>query len=139
VSPDGAQQGAAADELVVVYDGQCPFCTRFVELYRIRRLVGHVRLVDARGAAGSDPVLDAVRAAGLDLDEGMAVRWGGRTYHGADAMHVLALLGSEDSAFGRINSALFRRPGLARRLYPALVAGRRLTLRLLGRRLIAES
>jgi predicted DCC family thiol-disulfide oxidoreductase YuxK len=141
VSPDGIPApatGAAADEVVVVYDGECPFCTRYVQLYRIRRLVGRVRLVDARGTT-PDPVLEEVRAAGLDLDEGMVVKWGGRTYHGPDAMHVLAMLGAEDSAFGRLNRALFARRGLARRVYPALVAGRKLTLRLLGRRLIGEA
>jgi predicted DCC family thiol-disulfide oxidoreductase YuxK len=133
---DGAQQ---LDELVVVYDGQCPFCTRFVQLYRIRQLVGQVRLVDARDAPGSDAVLQEVHEAGLDLDLGMAVKWRGRIYHGADAMHVLALLGAEGSLFGRMNRALFTRPALARRIYPALVAGRRLTLRLLGRHLIGEA
>ena len=135
----GAANREGAEELVVVYDGQCPFCTRFVQLYRIRQLVGRVRLVDARDAPDSDPVLREVAEAGLDLDEGMAVKWRGRIYHGADAMHVLALLGAESSVFGRMNRALFTRPALASWIYPALVAGRRLTLRLLGRRLIGES
>jgi len=107
-----------AEELTVVYDGMCPFCTRFVQLYRIRQLVGRVRLVDAVG---------------------MAVKWRGRLYHGPDAMHILALLGAEGTAFGRINRALFARPALARWIYPGLVAGRRLTLRLLGRRLIGDA
>lgn len=128
-----------AEELTVVYDGMCPFCTRFVQLYRIRQLVGRVRLVDARGAPESDPILVQVRDAGLNLDVGMAVKWRGRLYHGPDAMHILALLGAEGTAFGRINRALFARPALARWIYPGLVAGRRLTLRLLGRRLIGDA
>jgi predicted DCC family thiol-disulfide oxidoreductase YuxK len=126
------------EELVVVYDGECPFCTRFVQFYRIRQLVGRVRLLDARGAPDSDPVLAEVRDAGLDLDIGMVVKWRGRLYHGPDAMHVLALLGAEGTVFGRINRALFTRPALARRIYPALVAGRRATLRLLGRTQIGD-
>ena len=135
----GAANREGAEELVVVYDGQCPFCTRFVQLYRIRQLVGRVRLVDARDAPDSDPVLREVAEAGLDLDEGMAVKWRGRIYHGADAMHVLALLGAESSVFGRMNRALFTRPALASWIYPALVAGRRRSVSLLGRRLIGES
>lgn len=122
-------------EVLVVYDGECPFCANYVRLYRLRRLVGQVHLVDARG---SHPVLAEVRSAGLNLDEGMAVRWQGRLYHGAAALHVLALLGSEAGVFNRVNRWLFSRPRLGRWLYPAMVAGRRLTLRLLGRRLIAE-
>jgi predicted DCC family thiol-disulfide oxidoreductase YuxK len=139
VSPEGPQAAPSAEELTVVYDGECPFCTRFVQFYRIRQLVGRVRLLDARGAPGADPVLEEVRRAGLDLDVGMAVKWRGRIYHGHDAMHVLALLGAEGTAFGRLNRALFARPALARRIYPVLVAGRRLTLRLLGRRMIRDS
>ncbi len=143
-APDPGRPAAArqppegGEEVVVVYDGECPFCTRYVTLYRIRRLVGRVRLVDARGSGGPDPVLDEIRALGLDLDQGMAVKWGGRLYYGADAMHVLALLGAEGSAFSRLNRALFARKAVARRLYPALVAGRKLTLRLLGRPPIGE-
>ncbi len=122
-------------ELTVIYDGQCPFCANYVRLYRLRRLVGLVTLVDARG---THPALAEVRRAGLDLDAGMAVRWQGRLYHGAEALHVLALLGSETGLFNRLNHWLFSRPKLGRWLYPAMVAGRKLSLRLLGRKLIAE-
>jgi predicted DCC family thiol-disulfide oxidoreductase YuxK len=123
-------------EVTVVYDGECPFCTRFVALYRLREAVGQVRLVDGRSG---DPAVALVRSLGLDLDEGMVVIWNGQTYHGAAAMNVLALLGSDASLFGRINQALFRRPRLARALYPWLVRGRGLTLKLLGRRTIKDA
>lgn len=121
-------------EVLVVYDGECPFCANYVKLYRLRQLVGQVTLVDARG---DHPVLAELRALGLDLDEGMAVRWQGRFYYGAAALHVLALLGSESGVFNRLNRWLFSRPRLGRQLYPWMVSGRKLTLRLLGRRLIA--
>ena len=125
---------ANAPELLVIYDGQCPFCANYVRLYRLRQLVGKVTLVDARG---DHPAVAEVRRAGLNLDNGMAVRWQGRLYYGAEALHVLALLGSEDGVFNRLNRWLFRRPKLGQRIYPAMVAGRKLTLRLLGRKLIA--
>ncbi len=117
-------------ELWVVYDGECPFCTSFVRLYRLREVTGTVHLIDARA---SHPVVEEVRALGLDLDEGMAVKAAGRIYHGAEAMQILAILGSASGLFNRINRAIFRHPDLARRLYPWLVRGRMLTLRLLGR------
>ena len=125
---------ANAPELLVIYDGQCPFCANYVRLYRLRQLVGKVTLVDARG---DHPAVAEVRRAGLNLDNGMAVRWQGRLYYGAEALHVLTLLGSEDGVFNRLNRWLFRRPKLGQRIYPAMVAGRKLTLRLLGRKLIA--
>ncbi len=129
-----AETTTRTQDLVVIYDGECPFCSNYVRLYRLRQLVGRVRLVDARG---DDPALAQVREARLDLDQGMAVIWQGRLYHGAEALHVLALLGSEDGVFNRVNRWLFSRPRLGRRIYPWMVAGRRLTLRLLGRKLIA--
>ena len=120
----------AGDELTVVYDAECPFCSRFVLLYRVRQLVGRVRLIDARSG---DPIVEEIRSRHYDLDEGMVVYWQGQYYHGAEAMHLLALLGTDSTAFNRVNRLLFSRPRLARRLYPRLVAGRNMTLRILGR------
>ena len=123
-------------ELWVVYDGECPFCSSYVQLYRLRDVAGRVHLIDARD---SHPIVAEVRALGFDLDEGMAVKASGRFYHGAEAMHFLALLGSEGGLFNRLNRLLFRHPGLSRALYPWLVRGRLLTLRLLGRHTLGEA
>jgi predicted DCC family thiol-disulfide oxidoreductase YuxK len=121
------------DDVWVVYDGECPFCSSFVLLYRIREHAKHVHLIDARSA---HPIVDELRRQRLDLNEGMAVKFKGRFYHGADAMNILAILGSGTTLFNRLNRALFRRPGVARLLYPLLARGRLITLRLLGRPLI---
>ena len=122
-------------QLWVVYDGECPFCSSYVLLYRLRERTGQVHLIDARSG---HPLVDEVRRQGLDLDEGMAVKFQGRLYHGAAAMNMLAILGSDGGVFNRLNRVLFRHPRLARILYPILVRGRWLVLRLLGRRLIAD-
>lgn len=122
-------------EIFVIYDGMCPFCTRYVMLYRIRQLAEKVHMIDARS---NHPVVEEVRARGLSLENGMAVKWNGQIYHGAAALHVLALLGSDSGFFNRLNRLVFSRPRLGRFLYPAMVAGRRLTLRLLGRPPISE-
>jgi predicted DCC family thiol-disulfide oxidoreductase YuxK len=132
-----APEREAGGDISVVYDGECPFCSSYVTLYRIRERAKQVHLIDARSA--SHPILDEVRRAGLDLDEGMAVKFNGRFYHGAAAMNILAILGSNGTLFNRLNGALFRHPHLARFLYPMLVRGRWIVLRLLGRRLIGSS
>lgn len=125
---------ASRDDVWVVYDGECPFCSRYVLLYRLQQRGQRVHLIDARSR---DPLVGEIRAQKLDLNEGMVVRWRGRLYHGAEAMHLLATLADGESYFSRANRALFRHPRLARILYPVLAGGRRLTLRLLGRRLIS--
>lgn len=126
---------AEAKQIWVVYDGMCPFCTRYVMLYRIRQLAEKVHMIDARS---DHPVVQEVKARGLSLENGMAVKWNGQYYHGAAALHVLALLGSDNGLFNRLNRLVFSRPKLGRFLYPYMVAGRRLTLKLLGRPPIAD-
>jgi predicted DCC family thiol-disulfide oxidoreductase YuxK len=118
-------------EIFVVYDGECPFCSRYVMLYRIRQNVGRVHLIDARES--DHPLVREISAKGLDLNNGMVVKWDDRFYYGSDALHVLAMLGSEGGVFSRINQMLFARRNLAKVIYPAMVAGRKLTLRMLGR------
>ena len=121
---------------VILYDGECPFCAAYVRMTRLRASAGPVRLIDARSDA---PEVAEARAAGLDLDRGMVVKLDGRLYHGDAAMTALALLTTPSGGFNRMMRALFRRPALARALYPPMVAGRRRTLRLLGRRPIGPA
>jgi len=117
-------------EAWIVYDGQCPFCSRYVQLVRLRETLGHVRLVDARKGG---PEVDEVRKADLDLDDGMVLKLDGRLYHGAECIHMLALLSTPSSWFNRLNAAMFRSRSASRLLYPVLRAGRNGVLRMLGR------
>lgn len=119
-----------ASGIEIIYDGECPFCAAYVRMLRLRESAGPVRLTDARQDAAA---LAEARRAALDLDRGMIVRLGGRSYHGAEAMHVLALMSTRSGVFNRLMGAAFGSRRLARLLYPPLVAGRNLTLRLLGR------
>jgi len=49
--------------VTVFYDGECPFCTRYVRLLRLRRAAGTVRLVDLRADAG---IRSALEGEGFD-------------------------------------------------------------------------
>jgi predicted DCC family thiol-disulfide oxidoreductase YuxK len=117
-------------EAWIIYDGQCPFCSRYVRLVRLRDSLGQVELVDARNGG---PIVDEAVRAGLDLDDGMVLKIGDRLYHGHDCIHMLALLTTPSGAFNRINGAIFSSRKASRLLYPFLRAGRNATLRLLGR------
>lgn len=116
------------DGLTVIYDGLCPFCSAYVGMIRLRRAVNRVEIVDARS---NDPRVAA--AAGLDLDEGMVVIWGGRRFHGRDAVHLLATLSAPGGFANAIQRRVFASPRRAALLYPVLAAGRRMFLRAVGR------
>lgn len=118
------------DETYLIYDGECPFCSRYVRYSRFREAVGSVRLIDARSDA---PEVRAARERGFDLDDGMLLRLDGRDYHGADCLNRVALMSSDSGLFNRVNRALFRWPAVSAVAYPLLRAGRNATLRLLGR------
>jgi predicted DCC family thiol-disulfide oxidoreductase YuxK len=114
----------------LLYDGECPFCTTYVKLVRIREIVGKLRLVNARDGG---PEFEEVKAAGLDLDEGMVLKLSGRLYHGHDCIHALSLLSESKGVFNCFNAWAFRSKARSALLYPTMRAGRNLALRMLGR------
>ena len=122
--------------VAIVYDGACPFCAAYVRMVRMREAAGEVRLVDAR--EGGVLVEDAL-ARGYDLDQGMAMRMGGRWYHGDEVMNMVAMMSSGSGPLNRLHAWIFASPSRARLLYPGLRAGRNLALRLLGHRSLADA
>lgn len=131
--PDPAEEFAASaqPENWLLYDGECPFCSAYVRMVRLRENAGPIRLIDARG---DGPEYHEALQEGFDLDEGMLLKLFGQYYHGKDCIHALALLTRERDLFGRINAWVFRSPRRSAVLYPILRAGRNFALRLLGRK-----
>ena len=120
----------ANNQIVLVYDGDCPVCSAYVRYVRIKNSAGGLELINARNGG---PWVERVRQAALDLDEGMVLFYGNRIYHGADCINMLALLSTGSGIFNRFNAIAFARPGMAKILYPVLRAGRNLLLRILGK------
>lgn len=119
-----------SDKVVVVYDKQCPACDYYCNLVRIRESVGRLELVDARDGG---PIMDEITSRGLDIDQGMVVKVGDELYYGADAIHILALMGTNRGLFNRLAYWSFRSRRVARVLYPILRAFRNLLLKILGK------
>jgi predicted DCC family thiol-disulfide oxidoreductase YuxK len=115
--------------IVVVYDGACPFCSNYVRLMRLRRSAGPVKLVDARS---NDPIVQELQSSGLDLDEGMVVIFGQKTYYGKDAVVMLSALSDTGKLLGGLLAFLLRSPFRASILYPYMKVGRRITLLAIG-------
>lgn len=115
----------------IYYDGECPFCSRYVSRTRLNEAVGPVALVDLRSATQHRK--EFLRL-GLDPDKGMIVRFRGRLYGGADAMSLLATLTTPSSTLNRLSAWAFRSSARSRLLYPLLRAGRAAVLMAMGRR-----
>lgn len=122
--------GRSSTEPWLLYDGACPFCSRYVKWVRLGESLPGLRLINARTGG---PELEQVRSAGLDVDQGMVLAMDGRLYHGKDCINVLALLSTPAGTFNRLNRLIFSSSRLAALLYPALRAGRGAALALLGR------
>jgi predicted DCC family thiol-disulfide oxidoreductase YuxK len=120
----------AREEILLVYDKQCPVCENYCQLVHIRETVGELRLIDARA---SSTVMDKITSRGWDIDQGMVLKMGDELYHGSDAIHALALISSRSGIFNRLNYWLFKSRMLSHFFYPILRFFRNLLLKLLGR------
>lgn len=118
------------NKVLVVYDKECPACDYYCNMVRIKESVGRLVLVDARDGG---PIMDEITARGLDIDQGMVVKVGSELYYGSDAIHVLALMGTNRGFFNRLAYWSFRSKGVSRVLYPILRTYRNLLLKLLGK------
>ena len=114
----------------VFYDGDCPFCSKYMSMIRLKDTLGEVKLVDLRVNSN---VKDELLSQGFNLDKGMVVDIDGRRVDGADAVNQLALLSTPSNGFNRFNKMVMSSPLLAACLYPFLRAGRWLVLFFLGR------
>lgn len=118
------------EQILLVYDKQCPLCDSYCQLVRIRQSAGELTIVDAREKSA---IMDEITAQGLDIDQGMVLKMGDQLFYGADAIHALALISSRSGLFNRFNYWLFKSRTLSRLLYPLLRFFRNLLLKLLGK------
>src|SRR5690606_1639832 len=116
--------------ITIYYDGDCPFCARYVRYTRLTEAAGEPKLVDLRRDRESR---EALERAGYDLDKGMVVEIGDRRFFGAEAMNALALMTTRSGLFNRLTSSLFSRRAAAAALYPLLRGCRNFVVSVLGR------
>ncbi len=118
-----------------IYDGDCPLCTTAAHALQIKKSVGNLYLVNAREDL-EHPLLREVNERHLNLDEGTVLIYQDNFYHGEDALHMMALLGSSQGWFNRMNATLFSSKRLSRFFYPFMRLARTILLGLIGVRKI---
>lgn len=115
----------------LLYDGECPACSAYVAMARLRQLYPDLQVIDARIA----PALVAeLRGQGYEINIGMVLNLDGVVHFGAEATRMIARLGrASPSRWRRMALAFIGAGPWSRRLYPWLNRGRGALLRLLGR------
>lgn len=121
------------EDVWLVYDGECPVCKTYCKYIRIREAVGDLHLVDARQPS---VLMDEITGLGLDIDQGMVLKFKDAIYYGPDAIHMLTLLSTPSGIFNRINYYVFSTKPGAKIVYPIGKTFRTLILKLLGIRYI---
>ena len=120
----------SSEEILLVYDRECPACNAYCQVVQIRKSVGELKIVDARE---DSEVLTEITSKGLDIDQGIVLKAGDQLYYGSDAIHALALMGSRSGVFNRLNYWIFKSKTVSKILYPVLRSCRNLLLKILGK------
>ena len=117
----------------LLFDGDCPVCAAYIAASRLGNSPDAPLPLDAR----REPALvEAMRRQGLEVNDGMIARVGGRIYYGPEVTRLIAERATEAPAATR--GLLYAIGGApwSRALYPLLVKARLWLLRLRGRTLI---
>lgn len=120
----------ASHQNAILYDGECPVCANYVSFLHFKEDVGEVTLIDCRSHLD---IVEAARNEGYDLNDGMILLLAGNLYYGDKAVQKIAQSSEKKGLFNRLQRALFRSDTTAKLLYPIMVVGRKLLLKLLGR------
>jgi predicted DCC family thiol-disulfide oxidoreductase YuxK len=118
----------------ILFDGDCVYCNNFTQLMAARSRLGSLKVINLRDR---QDLVAAMRAADMEPNSGMLFKQGGELYYGARAVNMLALASDDRGVFGKLTKTVFRHPQLTKLLYPAMRAGRSLTLLARGRKEIA--
>jgi len=108
-----------------VFDGGCPFCRHFAELSERSGGIPALRIHDGR----ADPaLLRPLESEGLRLRDGAFVVREGQVLHGAEAIAWLCSRMAPAAPLLQLLAPVFAGGARSRRLYPLLLAARRLAL-----------
>lgn len=118
-------------QLLLIYDGDCPLCRNYVAAQRLQQHFGKLTLFNARDLPEQAPELLAeLQQQELILNQTMLLRLDGRWLKGAQVIQLLATL-NEPNWRNRLWLLWFQSERRARFSYPLLRACRNLLLKLL--------
>jgi hypothetical protein len=103
-SPD---EETRRQDVWLVYDGLCPYSHFASRIIRIQTNLGRLVPLDAR-LSRNHPVVRDLERVGLDLNQGLVVRFHNRFYHAREALQLLAQIEVQTDLFNWLHARLLR-------------------------------
>lgn len=117
----------------LLYDGECPVCSRYVLWTNIRNKHPNISLLDARQ---QPELVAALRTEGVEINNTMFLQIDGQSFVGAAAMAKISIYMPQNTFSQRLLRRLTSSKLLFEKIYPGFVFGRKLLLTILRRRQI---
>ena len=114
----------------LIYDGDCPLCSDYVQSVKIRKKIPDLQFVSARDV--DDARVKQARNLGINLNEEMALFYENSWYIGPEAMLKLGATGTT-GVIDRLLHSYLRGAGKRQKRYRFLVLLRKVLLRMLSR------
>jgi predicted DCC family thiol-disulfide oxidoreductase YuxK len=119
----------------IYYDGECPFCTRYVFMLKLREVVGKVDLISLRS---QDPRALKILSSGINVNKGFVIEYEDKLYFGGDAFYLINSLVTHDGKLGKIKNLIFSNKKISGFLYKTLTYLRYILLFFIGGTLIDQ-
>jgi len=120
------------ENICIVYDGECPFCSNFVMVANLKKRYENLKIINARN---NNETTQKVKREGYNLNDGMLVIRGDEMLFGAEAARFIVLNGSGGFLY-LFYKAILSHQKVADVVYPMLVVLRKRYLKLAGKDLI---
>lgn len=116
-------------DIKLVYDGECPLCRTYCTHVSLADQSQKLILIDARKQSFE---MEEITKKGLNIDEGMVLKWDNKLYYGSEAMYQISLLAKGKGWVGWMNKIFFHSNKQAQFFYPIAKFFRSFLLKLLG-------
>ena len=117
-------------KLVLIYDGDCPFCNKFAELIELKSGLPNLTVKNARD---NKLEMKELYLKGYDIDQGAILLKNDEIFHGASAINwICSQIKQPSDSLLRVLSITFMNKKRTNLLFPFLLIGRRIILSLKG-------
>lgn len=115
-------------QIIIAYDGDCPFCKNYIAMLRLRDLDINLELIDLR--QHNDWIIK-LNNKSMNPNDGIYVKIDSAEYHGAQAMAVLSTITTSNHILNKILKWCFKNQKIGAVTYTTMKFGRIVTLKTL--------